>query len=63
MKKYKVKVFANKITTVDEEQWKNAGNTGELNNFTAVEFVKNQLINELNNGSVKDVITVVEPIE
>lgn len=60
MKKYKVKIFANKIATVDEEQWKNAGNTGELNNFTAVEFVKNQLIDELKN---KDVISVVEPIE
>lgn len=63
MKKYKIFVSVTKNITFTEEDWKNDGGFGELDDFQATQYAKGCLIEDLQNNPNRGYVKILDKVE
>lgn len=63
MKRYKIFVQVTKTVTFTEEDWKNDGGFGELDDFQATQYAKGCLIEDLQNNPNRGYVKIIAKVE
>jgi len=63
MKSFRIKVTVTKTATVTEEEWRKEGGIGEFNEFTASQYVKGMLIEELSNDPNRGTVQLLPDLK
>ena len=63
MKAYKIFVQVTKTVTFTEEDWKEKGGSGELDDFQATQFAKGCLVEGLQNNPNRGYLKIIAKVE
>ena len=63
MKSFRIKAKVTNTATVTEEEWRKEGGIGEFNEFTASQYVKGMLIEELSNDPNRGTVQLLPDLK
>lgn len=63
MKAYKIFVQVTKTVTFTEEEWREEGGFGELNDFLATQYAKGCLVEDLHNNPNRGYVKIIAKVE